>query len=789
MRHNSPQSPTAAALLAALPAAYHEARLAYRQGHIERSRAALAPLLAAAGPVPRPAILLNAWCLIEQKRPQEARTFLQSAQDGGDLPADDLTAAVIRLNARLYTDNMSDIQRDTEQLLARCQEPADLNHAELRLILGATLRGQGQLAEAMHHVEFACSAFTVLSEPGRCAVAANFLGWTCLSRGCLHEARRWFEKSLGLNTQHDISFRAAQNYQNLAIVCYKQGDYQLAVELLEKELALVDSHPDMICRALIALGNVRRLRGEFGPARTVLLEAFALAEEQQMKREQALALEFLGDVFRDEGHPSQARTYYSRGLVIARELAPQGDLVMELTRRRGECLDRQGYPQEAEVVLHKALEMCCAAGDKFETAVTRRCLGVNAKHLGRWQQSRKQLELALAELQSVSARHETMLAAYELSLLLSEHGDPGLDQAWHHGLHAQRLSQELNTPAHSLEITTHLAELARRRLASQTTTVTAAHERFSSRSAPASRVIVVSRSMQETLRRCDSFARYDTPTLLLGEHGTGKELLARRLHENSSRSAGSLVTMTCSEIPETQQAAHLFGDAEHNGLLARATGGTLVIKGIENLSDSVQTRLLRILQDGIYQTEDNRRHDLRANIRTIVTSAADLGHLAEQCRFRQDLYFRLRLMSLRVPPLRERVDDIVPLMGFFLGRLEGSTLSTRAVLGIPGLAVLTDHRWPDNATEVKDLAQRIWLARHPGQIVRLTKLRTAAGIRLDVAASEPAPGHPSGLTHAGLTALIARAQGNKSRTARNLGVSRVTLYRWLRQLEGGSPTS
>lgn len=789
-----------------LPAIYHEARRSYRQGLVGDALTALTRLFDQTGQwrgddTPtgrREAALLKAWCLIEQKEPAATLEWLACARRLHHLPTDDMTARVLELNARLYGEEFADIQTASEELLEVCQDPADPNHAELRLILGACLRWQGQLSGAMSHVEFACSAFTILDEPGRCAVAANFLGWTCLSLGRLNESRRWFEKSLGLNTRLKASLRMAQNYQNLAIVCYKQGDYELAVELLEKELELVGDHPDMTCRALIALGNVRRLQGRYLAARTALLDAHALAGPARMQREEALALEFLGDVFRDEGEPENARQYYARGLVVARRLAPRGDLVMELTRRRGECLDLEGRHEEAEPVLHEALEMCRAVGDRFELAVTRRCLGVNAGHLGRWKQARKQLESALKDLQDLSARHELMIASYRLSRLLTRQIDAGkagsgssrlLDLAWQHGLRSQQLSQELENPILATDITAHLAVLARRRLIGPEHKP--ASGPFSTRRAPISRVVAVSASMQQTLRRCDGFARYDTPVLLCGESGTGKELLAHRIHENSPRGARPFIRVCCAATASDLLARELFGQTGTGqetipGLVAQAAGGTLLLGNVDELPRDLQTKLLRLIQAGIFRPEGGGR-EIQADVRVMATSSRDLARLADEHRFRQDLYFRLRLMSVEVPPLRERGEDIVPLADHFLSRLEGSTLTIRSLLDFDSLAMLAAYHWPGNADELECLAQEAWLQRDLGHPLSLTRVEDAGGFRLALKTpdGESQAVHPSGMTLDTLTGLIRRTGGNKSRVARNLGVSRVTLYRWLRQLEAG----
>lgn len=787
-----------------LSAAYHEARLCFRQGRIDDALAHLDPICQASGSpgratgatAAREPVLLKAWCLIEQKRPSDARAWLDRCRRRNQLAPDDMTAQVIELNARLYDEDFAGIQAAAEHLLTTCQDPADLDHAELRLILGATLRWQGQLEEALGHVEFACSAFTILDEPGRCAVAANFLGWTCLSMGRLNESRRWFEKSLGINTRLDAGLRMAQNYQNLSIVCYKQGDYDLAVELLDKELALVSNHPDMTCRALIAMGNVRRLQGNFFAARTALLDAFALAGQRKMRREEALALEFLGDVFRDEGQPAEARQYYGRGLVIARELAPRGDLVMELTRRRGECLDLEGRHEDAETVLHDALEMCRTVGDHYEKAVTHRCLGTNNAHLGRLKLARKQLKKALSGLQSLNARFESMVASHELSQVLIRLIDAGqvagrtgpvLEEAWRHGLRAQQLNQELESPVLSREITEHLASLARRRLFGPDRKPR--RKSFSARRAPSSRVVAVSAAMQDTLRRCDGFARYETPVLIGGETGTGKELLARRIHENSPRGAQPLIRVGCTATAPDLLAREIFGRAGNQvkaepGLVAQADGGTLFLRGVEELPRELQGKLLRLIQEGTYRPEGGGRKR-QADVRIIATTETDLGRLADEHRFRQDLYFRLRLMSVKVPPLRERTEDVVPLVDHFLSRLEGSTLSARMLFDVAALELLTSHHWPGNTSELEAIAQQAWLQRDMGRPLTLVKAKTASGTRLEFQDGTP-NAHPSGMTYASLTSLIQRTGGNKARVARNLGVSRMTLYRWLRQLDSGA---
>ncbi len=755
----------------------------------------------------REAALLKAWCLIGLKQHAEAERWLETACSNGHLPLDDPGARVIILNKMLCEEKYKEVQLAAEDLLTKVTDPADRNHAELRMVLGASLRWQGKLDEAVGHLEFACSAFTVMDVPGRAAVAANFLGWTQLSRGRLDESRRWFEKSLDINTALDARLRMAQNYQNLAIVCYKQGDYGLAIELLEKELGEVTAHPDMTCRAQIALGNVLRMLGEFMTARTALLKAFTLAEECGLAREQILALEFLGDIFRDEGRFGEARSYYDRAMALARPLAPRGDLVGELLRREGECLDHEDRHEEAHHVLSEALAVCEAVGDRFEIAVTRRCLGVNAANLGRWKAAGALLEAALEDLRGLTARYETMIACHRYAQVLVRQIDSGhfvsvnagarsgrlLEEAWNQALVAQQMNQELEIPHLREETTEMVSGLARRRLLGQERPVRPAA--FSARRAPATRIVAVSSTMQQVVRRCDGFARYDSPVLIHGKSGTGKRLLARRIHENGPRGAMPFVSVSCSSASPEVLAQELFGQTAAAdagiqslpGLVSQAEGGTLYLRDIEALPRQLQGKLLRLIQENIYRPVGDSCERL-ADIRIIASTTADLAGLVDEGAFQPNLYFRLKIMSVEVAPLGDRPTDIMPLLDHFLTRLEDSSLEARAVFDFQGLETLADHHWPGNTTEIEAVAQQAWLARNLGHSVSVRLSEGSRGHRLEIvegggARAKVNSGHPSGMTWGSLNSLINRSGGNKAKVARNLGISRITLYRWLKQLD------
>ncbi len=749
------------------------------------------------------AVSLKVRCLIDRKRPAACRPFLDEVIGRGWLDADDPAVRIAELHLALLDEDHAAVRDGAVALLTIISNQADPRHAELRLLHGAALRWLGDTPTALREVEFAHAAFTVLDDPARAAVAANFMGWTHLAAGRLEDARRWFEKSLAVHEELGHSLRMAQTYQNLAIVCYKQGDYDVALELLDREQELVADHPDMICRALVARGNIRRLQGEFATARRHLLEAYSLATEKSLAREQALCLEFLGDVLRDEGNPAEARLYYRRGLGVARALAPRGDLVMELLRRRGECLDLEGDHIEANAVLTEAAAIGKAVDDRFEIAAIRRCLGLNAANLGRWQLATDHLEASLRELRDMRARHEAMLSAYHLARTLLRRIDAGqagaaadrlLETAWQAALQARQWEQELGVGPAPAQVGTLVRDISRRRhLAEDGMDAAPAVRPGFARS---TRVIAVSETLRQVLQRCDGFSRYKNPVLLEGESGTGKELLARRIHETSPRGSVPLVVINCASASPEALAREIFGTAPGGaphvrrrmpGLVNQAEGGALLLKNIEDLPRDLQGRILRFIQEGVYRPVGDGRERL-ANVRVLATCEADLAKRTEQGFFRQDLYFRLKQMHVAVPPLRERSEDIVPLLDHFLSRLDAAhDFTARQVLDLPGLEALVGHAWPGNAVELEALAQQIWVNRQQGRPCRLRLRDTAHGRLLELVEGPRRAGsgrgdHPSGMTWNSLVALIERAGGNKARVARNLGISRVTLYRWLDQL-------
>ena len=272
-------------------------------------------------------------------------------------------------------------------------------------------------------------------------------------------------------------------------------------------------------------------------------------------------------------------------------------------------------------------------------------------------------------------------------------------------------------------------------------------------------------------------ARADVPVLITGPNGAGKERIAEILQANSSVKDGPFVTLNCGALPSELIEAELFGaDAgaytgaskAREGKFEAADGGTLFLDEIGNLPPAGQMKLLRVLETGRFERLGSNR-ERQVKVRVVSATNADLPAMIRAGAFREDLYYRLNLIELRLPPLAERPGDILPLAEHFLG--EGKSLSEGA------RAALLRHAWPGNVRELKNTMQRAsLLSRGAGIDVADLGLPVAASAAPASAAGDAEPSRDE------IEQALARAHGVLAQAAAELGLSRQALYRRMDRL-------
>ena len=321
------------------------------------------------------------------------------------------------------------------------------------------------------------------------------------------------------------------------------------------------------------------------------------------------------------------------------------------------------------------------------------------------------------------------------------------------------------------------------------------------------KMVGISEPVKHLRRLIAKVAQAKAPVLITGETGTGKELIARMLHEQGPRSAGPFVAVNCNAIPATLLEGELFGhkkgaftgaDRDRPGLLAEANGGTFFFDEIHDLDLPLQGKLLRVLQEDEVRPLGSRAA-VNLNVRFIAATNHDLLGMLETRKFRQDLFYRLNVVPIRVPPLRERTEDIVLLARHFIelySRREG-----REPLKIsPALwRWISDHLWPGNIRELENLCQRA-VAMTDGDMFDIDVLaltgtfapanqprlgRTAvAGPLVPLGGSERQDYRTSldSINQQLLERALTEHGGNVSRAAKALKISRTTLYAKARRL-------
>ena len=228
------------------------------------------------------------------------------------------------------------------------------------------------------------------------------------------------------------------------------------------------------------------------------------------------------------------------------------------------------------------------------------------------------------------------------------------------------------------------------------------------------KIIGVSRALQDVFKIVGRVARSDAPILISGESGTGKELVAKAVHEYSPRRQREMITINCGAIPENLLESELFGHekgsftgaiAMRAGRFEQADGGTLFLDEIGDMPLSIQVKLLRVLQDGTFSRVGSNE-TMKTDVRIVAATHKNLAQEVTAGRFREDLFYRLNVVELRIPPLRERPEDIPLLAEFFLQRITRKNGMARIRISAEATASLSDHHWPGNVRELENTIAR-----------------------------------------------------------------------------------
>ncbi|MGE3163393.1 MAG: sigma-54 interaction domain-containing protein [Planctomycetota bacterium] len=306
----------------------------------------------------------------------------------------------------------------------------------------------------------------------------------------------------------------------------------------------------------------------------------------------------------------------------------------------------------------------------------------------------------------------------------------------------------------------------------------------------------------EILRIIDTIAATDSTVLFQGESGTGKDLFARLIHQKSRRRSAPFVAVNCGAMPETLIESELFGhekgaftgaDSRKTGLCVAADGGTLFLDEIGEMSPDTQVKLLRVLQSGWLRPVGATRSE-KVDVRVIAATNCDLRSAIKAGTFRLDLYYRLNVINIRMPALRERLDDLPQLVEAIVARLNKGDQAP-VELGAAALRTLAEYSWPGNIRELENIVERLLLLHPDGNVPAADVRAQLRDMELGPQGGEAiSPGAGAGESRASypldwtlkqveeehMRRVLALYDGNQTRASRALGINVKTLYNKMR---------
>lgn len=620
----------------------------------------------------------------------------------------------------------SDLGQYTEALV-QCREALPVLRmqtrqrelAELECRLGSIKARTGDVLGARDHFEQGLCLYREIEDVTGTGKAWNNLGVVNKTLCRWNRAVECFTRALETARQRGEARSVASRSCNLGVALLKAGKWSEARAYLSdalKRSSALGSDSGVV-RASIAIGILMRLERKWKASRRHLRKALEMARDSGMKREEALALEFLGELSFDSGAPEDAMRYYDEALEVADGADRHVDVRVEVVRRKAEALVSLGAAEEAFKLCDDVIELARAIHDSYEEAVIERVAGIALIEIGRRDQGLARLQRSHSMLRHIDQNYELARTALSLGSALANAKGDGPSRAKELLLEARYLFGQVGSQHWVNEAESALMNL----LGIKDTGEQRSRKSGGGVSAsclqplPADFGLVgCGPWLKELMASVACFADSKLPVLIEGESGTGKDMVAKGLHLASNRSRKPYIPMNCGALPHGTQESELFGYVrgaftgavgDRTGYFESGHGGTLFLDEIGEMTWSTQVRLLRVLEVGEVRRL-GESFPRSVDVRVVAATNGDLLRAVGQGAFRKDLYYRLAGVRIQLPPLRERVEDIGLLVTHFVGmfsRAQGKEVVVDENL----LRALVEYHWPGNVRQLRNEMERM----------------------------------------------------------------------------------
>jgi transcriptional regulator with PAS, ATPase and Fis domain len=678
----------------------------------------------------------------------------------------------------------------------------------------------GRISHARRNLSDAIALFRISNSKYSQAAALNALGNLEKATCSLNRAVPIWEKSLAIFKSIECGQQIFSVIINLCVAYLKMGLTDKAQEYLDMDYSIVNDQ-QRIHKAIIE-SRIHSFKGEYKLALKVLYPFIETASKAILHRDECLLLESIGDAHLELNQFPSAQLYFERAHKIALSLPARGELIVGIELRKARLLAAEGENITAIKAYIKALRLSVKCKEKYEEAMILHWLGIAYCQTRQYRKAYDCLRKAVLIFREQGASYYTMHSLYEMAVLRYnwatevrdiQKADPvaavrakrndceylgskdanHIQSAWSHVIEAYHGFVDLNCVSEQEKCETLMEKL--KNDSHSIWFANPVQKRDSEVQVQNGIFISGAPSMQRLMTMIEVAAETNEPVLLVGETGTGKELVARLIHDQSSRANKSFVPVNCAAIPESLFESEFFGHTkgaftgalfDKQGLCEEADKGTLFLDEIGDMPTLLQVKLLRLLQEGTFRRlgDPNER---KVDLRILAATNAILPQMISTGSFRQDLYYRLQTLEIVVPPLRERIEDLDDFIQLFISKIIQNVESVSDVFENDILVTLRNYPWPGNVRELEAITRRLALmARHSGIAT------------IDMLPHEISRWRDAHLTHDGglhlakyvdqaekeriLQALIITG-GSRSDAAKSLGISRNSLYKKMNRLD------
>lgn len=698
-------------------------------------------------------VLLEAEVLLQSRNFSEALALLRSTELLDATGDERAHFCMLISEAGLFVGEYSEELIDEAIEAYRFDRRPEL-FAKAKYLKGWLLTSLGKHSDAKEHLLEAYAGYLRCNDKVSAVRPLNYLAYAQLQCGEMGSATANLERCIEILDAAGKTEAAAIRKMNLASTHRLIGDLVKSIDLyesIESEILLQGSKNISVYYIECALALAQQ--GKLPQARAVLAEA-----EPQMvglTRETALLHEKSGWIELLDGRFVECRKALRAGLEISLRIAPESSLISQIKRLQADCAVATGKFSEARKHATEALAVAEKIGQRLEIAACYRVFAQVAVAAGKSDEARDWFYKSIDMFNQISARYELAVARY----VAATSGMFERSESVALLFLAKEYCEAEQVAPYIAKIDTALAKLEPRNpsLAPINRTIDGP-------------LIAANKKMLSLLDLARHVAPTNMTVLLTGETGTGKDLMARYIHEQSG-CTGQFVSQNVTTLPATMFEAELFGYKkgaytgavdERKGLIKFAEHGTLFLNEIGEASTELQTKLLEVLETRrIRRIGENQ--DQPVEFRLIAATNADLAECVRSGKFRADLYHRLNQAAITLPPLRDRIDDIAPLVRHFLASLGETNGDESAISEL--ITILSSYAWPGNVRELEHTIRRLWVT-NSGSVTRMSQ-----AVSEDLAHIEDSS----------FVAVIAECGGNKSKAARMLGVSEGTIRYRLKQ--------